>query len=201
MNNTGQNGEKTGYRVILLLVVALAAFSSAMKELNQIQQLALDANLLAAHWSNRIAPTEPQPVIVKAQTCGMKQSPPAVELPWLAESRPAASEEMNMLAERGSVEIEKSTRSVIAHRPRPGGAQIAQVKKLRVTDVDEIDPVQFEVRLPSVHEAGADDSVIPDLPLSLFKAKNRKHGAIRISPRDREMLLKLNRSINLRIAS
>ena len=34
MNSTGQNGEKQ-LQVILLLVVGLTAFSSAMKELNQ----------------------------------------------------------------------------------------------------------------------------------------------------------------------
>ena len=53
MNNMGQNDEKMRYRVILVLVVGLAAFSSAMKELNQIQQLALDASGLIAQWPSR----------------------------------------------------------------------------------------------------------------------------------------------------
>ncbi len=48
----------------------------------------------------------------------------------------------------------------------------------------------------------ADAANVPELPVSTFKVKTRKHGGIKINPRDREMLLKtLNRSINLRIAS
>jgi hypothetical protein len=40
------------------------------------------------------------------------------------------------------------------------------------------------------------------MPEFTFRTKARKPGAIKISPRDREILLKtLNRSINLRIAS
>src|SRR5690242_3057505 len=124
MNNMGQNGEKTRYRVILLLVVALAAFSSAMKELNQVQQLALDASGLVAQWSNKVAPTEAQPAVIKVETCEMKQSAPAVELPWLAESRPAASEEMSALnaTEIEPVEIEKSTLPVLARCARPNSS-------------------------------------------------------------------------------
>jgi len=201
MNNMGQNGEKMRYRVILVLVVGLAAFSSAMKELNQIQQLALDASGLIAQWSNKVAPTEAQPAIVKVETCEMKQSAPAVELPWLAESRPSASEEMkaNEAVEIEPVEIEKTTKPVIARRAPSSGGQIATLRRLRRLEVDPADPVQFEVRVPSDHDT--DETVVSEFPLNLLKAKNRKHGVIRISPRDREMLLKLNRSINLRIAS
>ena len=42
--------DKASYRIILLLVVGLTAFSSAMKELNQIQELSLDASRLMAQW-------------------------------------------------------------------------------------------------------------------------------------------------------
>jgi hypothetical protein len=154
MNNTGQNGEKMRYRVVLLLVVALAAFSSAMKELNQAQQLALDASALISGWSNKVAPnpTEVQPAVVKAETCEMKQSAPAVDLPWLTESEP--------------VEIERAARPAITITRR-AHASTVQTMTFRRLHLFNIDPVQF----------------------------------IRISPRDREMLFKLNRSINLRIAS
>ena len=200
MNNMSQNGEKMRYRVILLLVVALAAFSSAMKELNQIQQLALDTSGLMAQWSNKVAPTEAQPAIVKVQTCEMKQSAPAVELPWLAESRPAASEEMSALnaMESEPVEIEKTTRPVIARRARPSTSPLAAFKKLHIVNID---PVQFEIRIPSAQDSDENEAVVSEFPPALFKAKTRKHSIIRISSRDREMLLKLNRSINLRIAS
>ena len=74
----------TGYRVILLLVVGLAAFTSAMKELNQIQQLSLDATKLIAQWSDKIAPSEvPPQTVVKLESCEIKQAAPSIELPWL----------------------------------------------------------------------------------------------------------------------
>ena len=184
MNSTGQNGEKLRYRVILLLVVGLAAFSTAMKELNQVQQLALDASAIIAQWSNKVAPSEVQPAVVKVQTCEMKQSAPAVELPWLTESEP--------------VETETSARTVVVRRAHASTAQITASRRLRLIDVD---PVQFEVKVLNDHDADANETMISDLPQNLLRAKNRKHSIIKISPRDREMLLKLNRSINLRIAS
>jgi hypothetical protein len=90
----------------------------------------------------------------------MKQSAPAVELPWLAESRPAASEEMSVLneTEPEPVNTDKSTRPVITCRAKPITLPFAAFKKFHIVN-------------------------------------------LRISSRDREMLLKLNRSINLRIAS
>jgi hypothetical protein len=182
MNNTG---EKIGYRVMLLLVVGLTAFSSAMKELNQLQQLSLDATQLIAQWSDKIAPVEvPPPAVVKLESCESKQSEPSIELPWLAE-------------ETEPSEVAPAT-PVLTQRAKPSVVQIAKLKKLRRLNID---PTQFEVRIPPDNDAEPDESIISELPLSMFKAKTRKHGTIRINPRDREILLKtLNRSINLRIA-
>jgi hypothetical protein len=62
--------------------------------------------------------------------------------------------------------------------------------------------VQFEVRISPDDNEETDEAITSELPLTMFKAKARRHRAIRINPRDREILLKtLNRSINLRIAS
>ena len=76
--------------------------------------------------------------------------------------------------------------------------QLAKLNKLRQF---EFDATQFEFRVSSDdNESG--DPVPVQLPLTMFKAKNRKHNVIKLNPRDREMILKtLNRSINLRIAS
>ena len=190
MNSTGQNNDKASYRIILLLVVGLTAFSSAMKELNQLQQLGLDASRLIAHWSATIVPLEvpqtPTPMMVKAESCEMKQSTPSVELPWLEESDAA----------------------VVVKPSSTSKGQVVKLKKVRPIAVD---PVQFEVRLPVIHDADEDETIVSDFPIrsfsqapfpaALFKAKARKPSSIRISPRDREMLLKtFNRSINLRIA-
>jgi hypothetical protein len=190
MNNTGHKGEKTGYRVILLLVVGLTAFSSAMKELNQVQQLSLEASHLIAQWTEKIAPTEVAPqAVVKLESCEMKQSAPSVELPWLAN---AADEDTPEPSEAPPAP------PVLAHRAKPSVAQLAKLKKLRHLNID---PVQFEVRMSPDHDAEPDEVITAELPLSMFKARARKHGAIRNNPRDREILLKtVNRSINLRIA-
>jgi hypothetical protein len=90
MNSTGRNNDKTGYLVILLLVVGLTAFSNSMKELAQIHEVTVDAGRLVAQWSNNIAPAEvpqmpeipqaaltPQdpPVVVKLNRCQSKTLP------------------------------------------------------------------------------------------------------------------------------
>src|SRR5215213_3556189 len=88
MNSTGRNGEKSGYLVILLLVVGLTAFSHSVKELTEIHQLTLDASRLIAQYSGNVTPAEiPQTVIKieKLESCESKQSAPSVELPWLTE--------------------------------------------------------------------------------------------------------------------
>jgi hypothetical protein len=193
MNSTG---EKTGYRVALLLVVGLTAFSSAMKELNQFQQLTLDASRLMAQWSAKIAPAEvpqaaemPQPVIAKLETCESKQSLPTVELPWLDHSVPKPG----AVVPRPSQVVD-----FVAAAPRTGKVQVPRIKKVPAVDLD---PVAFEFVVPTDHDGEADDdAVAPELPTAL-KAKALKHGSFRFNVRDREMLLKtLNRNFNLRIA-
>lgn len=201
MNSTGQHGEKASYRIILLLVVGLTAFSSAMKELNQLQQFGLEASRLAAEWSGKLIPAEVPPAnpVINVEntplTCENKelqQSAPSVELPWLDnEAAPAAP-----VPER--IRIRKAPPAPRAfEQPVLTENQIARLRQLQRL---KIDPVEFEVRVLSDHDAEADAPVAPELPLYTFKAKSRKHSPVR-TPRERELILKsLNRSINLRIA-
>jgi hypothetical protein len=184
--------KSTGHRIVLLLAVGLTAFSSAMKELNQVQQLSLDASHLVAQWSAKNVPAEVPPAVVevpqtvvKVESCESKQSAPSVELPWL---------------ENAQTDVEKTDRPVIAKRAKANKLDVAKLNKARRFVVD---PIQFEVRVPNVvHDTDGDEPVVTDFPAFTFKAKPRKHGAFRFSVRDREMLLKtLNRSINLRSAS
>lgn len=68
-----------GSRVILILVVALTAFSSAMKELNEVRQFGLQLNQFVAEWSEKLAPAPadiPEPVLARVETCHSKQSEP-----------------------------------------------------------------------------------------------------------------------------
>src|SRR5687768_8718852 len=81
MQSTGQSGEKKSYRVILLLIVGLAAFSSAMKELNQVQELALETNSLIAKLSDVIAPADKTETLVQVETCEKILTPPVPAVP------------------------------------------------------------------------------------------------------------------------
>ena len=177
-----------GNRVILILVVGLASFTSAMRELNQLRQFGMEASQFIAQWSEKLTPAEiPAPVVAKVQTCESKQSAPSVELPWLENS--VAQQDEN-----ADVEVVK-----------PGKATKSSTVKVKKARRVEVDPKQFEVRILD-DQAGEQD--IPAVfefqqpPVSTFKFKSRsKHNSFRISPRDREILKTLNRSINLRIAS
>ena len=197
MNNKGQNAKYSGHLVLLLAVVGLAAFSSAMKDLSQIHQYALDASDLVASLTTEQNPTIEIPTIVaKLETCdsnkSVEQSIPSVELPWLDDVKEEKIE---------VEEIEAPQPPAPARR-----VKVPVVRPARVPHVD-FDPVQLEVRVSDDHAAESDVAIPTEFPQATefpqftFR-KTRKSNVIRISPRDREMLLKtLNRSINLRIAS
>jgi hypothetical protein len=153
--------------------------------------LSLEASRLIAQWSDKVVPAAvPPQTVMKLESCEIKQSTPSVELPWLDN---AADEETTE-----PIDEVAPVPPVLAHRAKPSRVQISKLKKLRRLNID---PVQFEVRIPPDHDAEQDEVITSEIPLSMFRAKSRKHGAIRLNPRDREILLKtLNRSINLRIA-
>jgi hypothetical protein len=198
MNSTGRHSENSGYLVILLLVVGLTAFSHSMKELTEIHQLTVDASRLVAQWSGNIAPAEVAQTIIKIEkieSCESKQSAPAVELPWITEAPELQTVPSTVTPGRiQQLKTQKVTRPVISE------AQIAKLKKLPHLNIDAD---EFEVRIPNVQiPETVEPGSMPEMPEFTFRAKARKHGASKINPRDREMILKmLNRSINLRIAS
>ena len=176
------------YKVIVILAVGLTAFSSAMKELNQIQQFALDASRLAGQLAESVAPNpippqtpELPPAVVKvevapAQTCEIKQSLPTVELPWLEQEKAPRA-----VVPRPSQVID------LAKVERPVNRAVAKLKRLPQVDID---PVAFEFTIPSDHDAAP-----------VFKMRTRQHDTFRFNPRDREIFKTLNRSFYLRIAS
>ena len=81
MQNTGQGREKKSYPVILLLVVGLAAFSSAMKELNQLRELSLQTTELLAEWKGLIAPADITAVRVETCENSRVRVPPVSSVP------------------------------------------------------------------------------------------------------------------------
>ena len=204
MNSTGRNSEKNGYKVILLVVVGLTAFSSAMKELNQLRQFSLEASRLAAEWSAKFTPAEipavPQTIdvqhpMVKIETCDLKQSLPSVELPWLSNIPPVAPPPAP--APRAVVPRPSQAIDFAQKLPKGVDFQIAKLKKYQHLDID---PDQFDFTFTT--DAEPDRAGTPELPAVQLKARARRLREFRINTRDREIFLKsLNRSINLRIAS
>jgi len=204
MKSTGQNSERVGYKVVLLLVVGLTAFSSAMKELNQLQQFAVESSHLMEQLAENFVPAEipqvpvvpevPQalevaPTAIEVETCELHQSPVSVDLPWLSNVARSADTKPRAVTPRPSQVIDFKS-------DLPSEIEIAKRGKAPHFDVDQ---VKFEFRMATNGEP--DSFVFSELPAQ-FKTKTRRHRDFRISTRDREILLKtLNRSINLRVAS
>jgi hypothetical protein len=201
MKSTGHNGEKNGYKVILLVVVGLTAFSSAMKELNQLQQFSLEASRLVAQWSERFAPaevpavphtTEVKQMVVQVESCDLKQSAPSVELPWLSNVAPVTRPAPRAVVPRPSQAID-----VAKNLPKPTDFQFARLKKLPQIDFDS---AHFDFTITT--DDGLDPAAAAELKAAHDKARTRRVRELRIQTRDREIFLKnLNRSINLRVAS
>lgn len=197
MNNTGRNSKNTGYLVALLLVVGLTAFSNSMKELAEIHRFTLDTSrLIAQSFVPAEIPQTPQvPLIVaRLESCESK-AVPSVEIPSLEDVKVTTEPAEEIQDRSPQVEVRRVEKRA---RIRHSETQLAKLNKVRQF---EFDATQFEFRVSS-DDNESRDPVPVQLPLTMFKAKNRKHNVIKLNPRDREMILKtLNRSINLRIAS
>ena len=200
MNNT--RNKKSGYLVGLLLVVGLAAFSNSMRELADIHRFTLDTGRLIAQY---IAPADvPQTpqipqinIAAKLNSCERRRTVPAVDVQWLEDV-----EGITEPSDQATVPAPPVKAVRVAPRMRgkisgPTEFQLAKVDKFGKFDF-HLTPFEFKIAT-----ADNDDSTAPaQLPLTMFKAKNRKPNVFKLSTRDREMILRtLNRSINLRTAS
>ncbi len=190
MQNTGQGSEKR-YRVILLLFVGLVAFSSAVKELNQVRQLTLQTSSLIAHWTDAIAPTEHNAILAQVDTCERTKIP-VPPLPLL----PApAVPSVHLVAPEVAVP------ALIP--PTPPRAPVAPAPKPRRVVRPSHDDAEVRVLLSTddLVEKSLRDALGADVTLKALKVKNRRH-QIFITPDGKDVLLKsLNRGINLRSAS
>ena len=208
MNSVGQSGDGKSYRVILLLIVGLAAFSSAMKELNQLRDFTRDANTLVASWS-QAAPPAPVPVpnvVVPAET-----SLPAVEVEVCESSHTLKSvEPVEDVQLGGSVVQEQAKikdvgRTVVVERSRRGDVQEASLRSHRSDDIELIElrkhiPREAELKLMirADSEGEAEIAIPSSFEIKLPKVKAFQR--MTIKPEDRELLKGLNRTLNLRSA-
>jgi Toastrack DUF4097 len=132
MYSTNQNGEKKMYRVILLVAIGLAAFSSAMKELNQFQQLTLDAGNLIAQWSDIVVPTASARTPAKIDTC---------EAPKMVSQISERSDEFRWngsVAQGQAIEIKGINGDIVAEPAAGGEVQVVALKKSRRSEINSV---------------------------------------------------------------
>jgi len=214
MNSVGPSGDKKSYRVILLLVVGLTAFSSAMKELNQLRDFTRDASDLVASWSHAMQPAEPgeklAPVevprtAVRLEVC---ESNRAREVEPVRAVEPVQPFQAGgSVAQPSRVEVKDVGKTFVSRRSERRAEQVVALKQHRLEDIELVELrkqarrfADLKVIIMDDGESGEHEFAIPSgLNLKLPKVKTRQQ--IFVTPEEREMFLKnLNRSINLRSA-
>jgi hypothetical protein len=132
MNNTpNQTGERKSYRVLLLLVVGLAAFSSAMNELNQLYSFTMETGKLIASWSDTVVPIASASSPVVSNSCASSFIPQNVshsdEFRWSG-NVPAGS----------SIEVKGINGEIVADAASGSEVQVVALKKARRGDVNSV---------------------------------------------------------------
>lgn len=197
MQDTGQGTEKRSYRVILLLIVGLAAFSSAMKELNHVHELTLQTGQLLAQWTGPLA-DDGNEMLVKVESCDSKIPAPPVPVlpplppvpvarPALPEAEVVGPEALPQVAPPAPLAPPAKPRRVIrVNRDAAATAKTGAIPEVRIiVSTEEI----LEKALKHAFEA--------DVNQKALKARDRRH--VWIGTEGRDVILKnLNRSINLR---
>ena len=207
MNSVGQSGDRKSYRVILLLVVGLTAFSSAMKELNLLREFTRDTSNMVASLSKAVAPEAPEPpkVVIPAPV------PPVVEQVEVCDSSHDLPEielvdplQMGGDVARSEVKIKEVGKTSVAERSKRRDVPVvATFRGHRSADIELTElrkQVRREADLKVMIMADSDGEVEIAIPPAAFefkvpKVKNNR----RINtPDERELLKTLHRSLNLR---
>ena len=123
--------EKKSYRVLLLLIVGLAAFSSAMNELNQLQDLTFQAGKLIAAWSDIVEPTASAngPVISKSciESSIQKSVDQSDEFRW-----------SGRVAQGATIEVKGINGEIVAEPASGPDVEVIALKKSRRSDVNSV---------------------------------------------------------------
>ena len=212
MNSVGQSGDKKSYRVILLLVVGLTAFSSAMKELNLLREFTRDTSNLVASWSNAMQPAEPVEKLAPIDVPRTAVRLEVCENNEVKEVRPVTTVEPvpfqagGSVAQEPRVEIKDVGKAFVSRRSERREEQVAALKKHRLEDIEIVELRNQMRRLADLKVIITEDGhgeaeiAIPS-GLNLILPKVKTHRQTFVSPEEREMFLKnLSRSINLRSA-
>lgn len=192
MQDTGQGSEKRSYRVILLLIVGLAAFSSAMKELNQVHELTLQTGQLLAQWTGPLA--HENEMLAKVESCDSKiPVPPVPALPSLP-AVPTAPPEVEVVVSDVLPQVAPPAPVTPPAKPR----RVIRVNRdaAATAKTVEIPDVRIIVSTEEILDKAFKQAFEADVNQKALKARNRRH--IWIGSEGRDVILKsLNRTINL----
>jgi hypothetical protein len=206
MNGVGQSGERKSYRIILLLVVGLTAFSSAMKELNLLREFSRDTSDMVASWSRAVTPQAPQEVVVPAE---IPPVPETVEICESSHAEPAEPVELQLGGgvAPAEVKIKEVGKTFVAERSTRRGAQaVATLRSRRSADIELMElqkqvrrAADLKVMILADSDGEADFAVPAHFEFKVPKVKTWDRQII-VKPEHREILRTLNRTFNVRSA-
>jgi hypothetical protein len=204
MNGVGQSGERKSYRVILLLVVGLTAFSSAMKELNLLREFSRDTSDMVASWSRAVTPQAPPEIVVPAE---IPPVPETVEICESSHSEPAEPVELGGGVAPVRVKIKEVGKTFVAERSTRRGTQaVATLRSHRSADIDLMElrkqvrrAADLKVMILADSDGEAEFAVPANFEFKVPKVKTWDRQII-VKPEQRDILKTLNRTFNLRSA-
>lgn len=211
MNSVGQGGDRKSYRVILLLVVGLTAFSSAMKELNLLREFSRETSDLVASWSKAVAAEAPEApvapesvvpvpvpqVVEEVEVCDNSHS--------LKEIEPVDHLQLGGGVAQAKVKIKDVGKPIVAERSkRRNVTAVATLRRDRSVDIELIElrnqvrrVADLKVMIMADNDGEAGIAIPSNFEFKVPKAKTYRHV---MKPEEREILKTLNRSFNLRSA-
>jgi hypothetical protein len=132
MNNVSQDREKKSYRVLILVVIGLVAFASAMRELNQLRQMTLDAGTMLAAWSDFVIPTANASNPVVAESCSLTRN-----VTWQRSTD--GFKWSGVVAQGQAIEIKGINGDVLAEPSNANEVQVVATKMARRSDVNSVE--------------------------------------------------------------
>ena len=139
-NKVNQHQETKWPKVVLILVVVLVAFSSAMNELNQARVLVTEAGALIAGWVGEVEPTVNARSITTVENCSA--NPPG-QPAWNGgtpqnEGRPDEFHWSGRVAPGSAVEIKGINGDIRAEPATGDEVQVVAAKRSRRSDVNSV---------------------------------------------------------------
>jgi hypothetical protein len=130
--NQNSNKETKRYRVILFLVIGLTALSSAIKELNQVRHMVIEAGEFVSRWSDVIMPTANARTPRAVENCTDKAAGE-----W--QQKDDEFRWNGSVAQGQAIEIKGINGDITAESTTGGEVQLVAYKKARRSDVNSVE--------------------------------------------------------------